>query len=149
MSTVKNRSGKDLTEAERLKRGGKNTEGLLKKKGLNDPENYGDVATHLELNILECEVKWALGSITINGASGGDGIPAELLQILKDDTVKALHSLLQQKLSSDNTTVKRQLSVQSQKRTITKNVQTTVQLCSFHMLTRLCPKSFKLGFSST
>ena len=149
MSTVKNRSGKDLTEAERLKRGGKNTEGLLKKKGLNDPENYGDVATHLELNILECEVKWALGSITINGASGGDGIPAELLQILKDDTVKVLHSLLQQKLSSDNTTVKRQLSVQSQKRTITKNVQTTIQLCSFHMLTRLCPKSFKLGFSST
>ena len=102
---------------------------IKKKKGLNDPENYDDVATHLELNILEYEVKRALGSITINRVSGGDGIPAELLQILKDDTVKALHSLLQQKLSSDHRTVKRQLSVQSQKRTITKNVQTTIQLC--------------------
>ena len=64
-------------------------------KSKRAPENYGDVATHLELNILECEVKWALGSITINGASGGDGIPAELLQILKDDAVKVLHSIYQ------------------------------------------------------
>ena len=66
------------------------------KKGLNDPENYGDVATHLELNILECEVKWALGSVTINRVSGGDGIPAELLQILKDNAIKVLHSIYQQ-----------------------------------------------------
>ena len=102
------------------------------------------VVTQQEPDSLECEVNFAIGSIFTNKASGmefqlGDGIPAELLQILKDDTVKVLHSLLQQKLSSDHRTVKRQLSVQSRKRTITKDVQTTVQLCSFHMLTRLCP----------
>ena len=65
----------------------------LCKKGLNDPDNHDGVVTHLELDILECEVKWALGSITTNKATGGDGIPAELLQILKDDAVKALHSM--------------------------------------------------------
>ena len=68
----------------------------LYKKDLNDPDNHDDVVTHLEPDILECEVKWALGSITTNKASGGDGIPAELLQILKDDAVKVLHSICQQ-----------------------------------------------------
>ena len=107
---------------------------IKKKRGLNDPENYDDVATHLELNILEYEVKRALGSITINRVSGGDGIPAELLQILKDDTVKALHSLLQQKLSSGHRTGKGQFSFQSQRRATPKNAQTSVQLPSFHLL---------------
>ena len=65
----------------------------LCKKGLNDPDNHDGVVTHLELDILECEVKWALGTITTNKATGGDGIPAELFQILKDDAVKALHSM--------------------------------------------------------
>ena len=68
----------------------------LYKKGLNDPDNQDDVVTYLEPDILECEVKWALGSITMNKASGGDGIPAELFQILKDDAVKVLHSVSQQ-----------------------------------------------------
>ena len=80
----------------RLKGGGKNTQKNYTKKGLNDRENHNGVVTHLEPDILECEVKWALGSITGNKASGGDGIPAELLQILKDDAVKVLHSLCQQ-----------------------------------------------------
>ena len=68
----------------------------LYKKGLNDPENHDDVVTHQEPDILECKIKWALGSITMNKASGGDGIPVELFQILKDDAVKVLHSICQQ-----------------------------------------------------
>ena len=92
---IKDRNSKDLTEAEEIKkRWQKYTE--LYKKGLNDPDKHDGVVTHLELDILECEVKWALGSITTNKASGGDGIPAELFQILKDDSVKALHSMCQQ-----------------------------------------------------
>ena len=69
---------------------------VLYKKDVNDPDNHDGVTTHLEPDILQCEVKWALGSITTNKASGGDGIPAELLQILKDDAVKVLHSICQQ-----------------------------------------------------
>ena len=68
----------------------------LYKKGLHDPDNYNGVITHQEPDILECEVKWALGSITMNKASGGDGIPAELFQIVKDDATKVLHSICQQ-----------------------------------------------------
>ena len=66
------------------------------KKGINDPDNHDDVVTHVEPDIQDCEVKWALGSITVNKASGGDGIPAELFQILKDDALKVLHSVCQQ-----------------------------------------------------
>ena len=86
----------DLTEAEDIKkRWQENTE--LYKKGLNGPDNHNGVITHLEPEILECEVKWALGSITMNTAGGGDGIPVELFQILKDDdAVKVLHSICQQ-----------------------------------------------------
>ena len=85
----------DLTEAEDIKkRWQKYTE--LHKKDLNDPDNHDGVITHLEPDILDCEVKWALGSITTNKASGGDGIPAELFQILKDDAVKVLQSICQQ-----------------------------------------------------
>ena len=78
-----------------LRRGGKNTQKNYTKKDLNDPDNHKGVITHLEPDILECEVKWALGSITRNKASRGDGIPAELFQILKDDVVKLLHSICQ------------------------------------------------------
>ena len=86
----------DLTEAEDIKkRWQKYTEELYKKE-LQDPDYHDGVTTHLEADILECEVKWAIGSITINKASGGDGIPVELLQILKDDSVKMLHSTCQQ-----------------------------------------------------
>ena len=81
-----------------LRRGGKNTQKSYTKKQLHDPDNHDGVITytHLEPDILECEVKWALGSITRNKASGGDGIPVELFQILKDDAVKVLHSTCQQ-----------------------------------------------------
>ena len=86
MGTIKDRNGKDLTEAEEIKkRWQEYTE--VYKKGLNDPENHDGVVAHLEPDILECEVKWALGSITMNKASGDDGIPAELFQILKDDAI--------------------------------------------------------------
>ena len=92
MGTIKDRNGKDLTEAEEIwKRWQEYTE--LYKKNLHDPYYHDGVITHLEPDILECEVKWALGSITTNKASGGDGIPVELFQILKDDAVKVLHSL--------------------------------------------------------
>ena len=95
MGTIKDRNDKDLTEAEEIKkRWQEYTE--LYKKNLNDPDNHNGVVTYLEPDILECEVKWALGSITRNKASGSDGIPAELLQVLKDDAVKMLHSICQQ-----------------------------------------------------
>ena len=86
----------DLTEAEDIKRGGKNTQKNCTKKDLHDPDNHNGVITDLEPDILECEVKWALGSITTNKASGGDGIPVKLFKILKDDAVKVLHSICQQ-----------------------------------------------------
>ena len=96
MGPIKDRNGMDLTEAEDIKkRWQENTEELYK-KDLHDPDDYDGVITHLEPDILECEVKWPLGSITTNKASGGNGIPVELFQILKDDTVKVLHSICQQ-----------------------------------------------------
>ena len=94
MGIIKNRSGMDLTEAEEIKkRWQEYTE--LYKKDLHDPDNNDGVITHLEPDILECEVKWSLGSITTNRTSGSDGIPDELFQILKDDAVKVLHSICQ------------------------------------------------------
>ena len=95
MSSIKDRNGLDLTEAEDIKRCQEYTEELYK-KDLHDPDNHNSVITHLEPDILECEVKWALGSNTMNKASGGDGILVELFQILKDDVVKVLHSICQQ-----------------------------------------------------
>ena len=94
MGTIKERNSIDLTEADDIKRWQEYIEELYK-KDLHDPDNHDDVIIHLEPDILECEVKWALESITMNKASGGDGIPVELFQILKDDTVKVLHSICQ------------------------------------------------------
>ena len=110
----------------------------LYKKDLHDPYDHDGVIIHLEPNILEYEVKWALGSITTNKASGGDEIPVELFQILKDDTVEVLHSICQQpgKLSSGHRTGKGQFSFQSQRQAMPKNVQTTTQLHSSHMLVK-------------
>ena len=96
MGSIKNRNGKNLTEAEEIKKRWQEYTEELYKKGLNDPDNHDGVVTHLEPDILECGVKWALGSITMNKASGGDGIPVELFQILKDVAVKVLHSICQQ-----------------------------------------------------
>ena len=96
MGSIKDRNGRDLTEAEDSKKRGQEYTEELYKKDLHDPDNHDGVITHLEPDILECEVKWALGNITTNKASGSDGIPAELFQILKDDAVQLLHSLCQQ-----------------------------------------------------
>ena len=95
MGTIKDRNGMDLTEAEDIKERWQEYTEELYKKDLHDPDNHEDVITHtlLEPDILECEVRWALGRITTSKASGGDGIPGELLQILKDDAVKVLHSI--------------------------------------------------------
>ena len=94
MGTIKNRNGMDLTEAEDIKkRWQEYTEGIYKKD--HDPHNHDGVITHLEPDILKCEVKWALESINTNKASGGDGIPIDLFQILKDDAMKVLHSICQ------------------------------------------------------
>ena len=96
MGTIKDRNGMDLTEAEEIKKRWQEYTEELYRKDLNEPGNHDGVITHLESDILECEVRWALGNITVNKATGGDGIPAELLQILKDDAVKVLHSICQQ-----------------------------------------------------
>jgi len=94
VGSIKDRNSMDLTEAEDIKKRWQEYTELYKKD--HDPDNHNGVITHLELDILECEVKWALESITMNKASGGDGIPVELFQILKDDAVKVLHSISQQ-----------------------------------------------------
>ena len=91
MGTIKYRNGRDLTEAENIKKMWQDYTEELYKKDIHDSDNHDGVITHLEPDILECVIKWALGSITMNKASGGDGIPVELFQILKDDAVKVLH----------------------------------------------------------
>ena len=93
MGTIKKRNGRDLTEPEDIKKRWQDNTEELYKKDLHDPDNHDGLITHLEPGILECEVKWALGSITMNKPGGGDGIPVELFQILKDDAVKVLHSI--------------------------------------------------------
>jgi len=96
MGTIKDTNGMDLTEAEDIKKRWQEYTEELYKKDLHDPDNHNGMITHLEPDILECEVKWAFGSIITNKASGGDGIPGELFQILKYDAVKVLHSICQQ-----------------------------------------------------
>ena len=150
MGTIKDRNGMDLTEADDIKkRWQEYTE--LYKKDLHNSDNHDGVITHLQPDILECKVKWALGSITMNKAGGDDGIPTELFEILKDEVVEVLQSLCQQiwKLNSGHRTGKGQFSFQLQRKAMPKNAQTTIQLYSFHTPARLCSKSFKLGFSST
>ena len=95
MGTIKDRNGMDLTEAEDIKKRWQEYTEELYKKDLHNPDNHDGLITHLEPDILECEVKWALGSITMYKARGGDRIPAELFQMLKDDAVKVLHSICQ------------------------------------------------------
>ena len=127
----------DLTEAEDIKkRWQEYTE--LYKKDLHDPDNHDDVITHLEPDILECKVKSALGSITMNKASGGNGILAELFQILKDDAGKVLPSICQQiwKIQQWPQDGKSQFSFQSHRKAMPKNVQTTTQLHSSHTLAK-------------
>ena len=136
MGTIKDRNGMDLTEAEDIKKRWQEYTEELYKKDLHDPDNHNGVITHLEPDILECKVNWTLGSITTNKASGGDGIPVELVQILNDDAVKVRHSICQQiwKTSSGHRTGKGQVSFQFQRKAMPKNAQTTTQLHSSHTL---------------
>ena len=139
MGIRKDRKGMNLTETEEIKkRWQEYTE--LYKKDLNDLDNHNDVVTYLQVKILKCDVKWALGSITNNKASGGDGIPAELFQILNDDVVKiAAHNI---SANLENSTLatglgkKNQFSFQFQRKAMAKNAQTTAQLRSSHMLVK-------------
>ena len=138
MDTIKDRRGTDLTETEDIKKRWQEYTEELYKKDLHNPDNHNGVITHLEPDILNYEIRWAFGSITINKSSGGDGIPVELFQILKDDAVKVLHSISSKfaKLSSGHRTGKCQLSFQSQRKAMPKNFQTTTQLHSSHMLAK-------------
>ena len=135
MGSIKDRNGRDLIEAEDINRWQEYTEELYKKDPHN-PDNHDGVITHLERDILECEVKWALGIIITNKASGGDGIPAELFQILKDDAVKVLHSICQKiwKTQQWPQDWKRSVFIPIPKKGNAKNAQTTTQLHSSHTL---------------
>ena len=137
MSSIKERNGRDLEEAEDIKKWWREYTEELYKKDLHDPDNHDGVITYLEPNILECEVKWALGSITTNKASGGDGILVDLFQILmmlwKCCTQ---YSSKFGKLSSGHRTAKGQFSFQSQRKAMPKNAQTTTQLHSSHTLVK-------------
>ena len=151
MGLIKDRNGMDLTEAEDIKKRWQEYTEELYKKDLHDLDNHDGVITHLEPDIMECEVKWALESIAMNKASGGDEIPVDLFQILKDEAVKVLHSTCQQigKLSSGHRTGKGQFSFQSQRKAMPKNAQITTQLHSSHTLAKQCSKFSKPGFSNT
>ena len=138
MGTIKDRNEMDLPEEENIKKRWQEYTEELHKKDLHDPDNHNGMITQLESDILECKVKQALGSMSMNKAGGGDRIPVELLQNLKDDAVKVLHSICQQiwKLSSGHRTGKGQFSFQFQREAMPKNVQTTAQLHSSHMLAK-------------
>ena len=125
----------DLTEAEDIKKRWQEYTEELHKKDLHDPDNHDGVITHLEPDILECEVQLTIESITTHNASGGDGIPVELFQILKDDAMKVVHSICQLnlKLSSQHWIGKGQFSLPSPRKATPKNAQTTAQLHSSHM----------------
>ena len=137
MGSIKDRNGRDLMGAEGIKkRQQQYTE--LHKKDLYDPDNHDGVITHLEPDILEREVKWALGSITMNKGSRGDGTPAELFQILKDDAVNVLHSICQQMWKTQQWPQdwKRSVFIPIPKKGNAKNVQTTTQLYSSCVLVK-------------
>ena len=138
MGTIKDRNGMNLTEADDIKKKWQDYTEELYKKDLHDLDNYSGVITHLKPDNLECEVKWALGSITMNKASGGDGIPVELFQVLKMMLLKCCTQYASKfgKLSSGHRTGKGQFSFQSQRRAMPKNVQTTTQLHSSHILAK-------------
>ena len=145
MGTIKDRNSVNRTEAEDIKKRWPEYMEELCKKGLDDPESHEGMPTDLEPGILDCKVKWALGSLTMNKASGGDGIPGELFQVLKYDAVKVLHSICHQ-------IWKTQKWPQDWKRSVfipmPKNVQTITQMHSSHTLAKQCSKIIKWGFNS-
>ena len=137
MGSIKDRNGKDPTEAEEMKRWQGYT-GEVYKKDLNDPDNHNGVVTHLESDILECEVKLALRSINMNKVSGSDGIQAELFKILKDYVVEVLYSICQQiwKTQQWPQDCSRSVFIPTTKKEMPRNAQTTIKLCSFLMLAK-------------
>ena len=136
MGSIQDRNGIDLTEADNIKKRWQEHTEELYKKNLHEPDNHNGVITDLEPDILECEVKWALESITTNKASGCDRIPVELFQILKDDAVNVLHLIRQQiwKTQQVVTGLEKVFPFQSLRKAIPKNAQTTAQLHSSHTL---------------
>ena len=138
MGTIKDRNGMNLTEAEDIKKRWQEYMEDLYKKDLHDPDNHDGVITHLETDILECGIKWALGSLTKNKASGGDGIPLEPFQILKDDAMKVLHSVCQQiwKTRQWPQDWKRSVFIPIPKKGNAKDAETTTQLHSSHTLAK-------------
>ena len=137
MGTNKDRNSLDLTEAEGMKKRWQEYTEELYKKDLHEPDNHDGMIMHLEPDILECNVKWTLGSILMNKASGGDGIPVKLFQMLKDDAVKVLHSICQQiwKTQQRPRDWKRSVFIPIPKAR-PKNVQTTAQMHASHMLAK-------------
>ena len=149
MGSIKDRNGMDLTDAEDIKKRWQEYTEELYKKDLHDKDNHDGVITHLEPDILECEVKWALESVTTNNASGGDGIPVELFQILEEDAVKVLHSICQLIWKTQQWPQDWKRSVFIPKKGTAKECQTTAQLHSSHTLVKECSKFSKPGFSNT
>ena len=151
MGSIKDRNGMDLTEAEDIKKRWQEYTEELCKKDLYDPDSHSGVITHLEPDILECGVKWVLGSITTNKTSGGDGIPAELFQILKDDAVKVLHSICQQiwKTQQWPQDWKRSVLIIVPKKDNAKECSNYCIVTLIHMLARSCSKSFMWGLNIT
>ena len=147
MGSIKDRNGMDLTEAEDMKKRWQEYTEELYKKDLHDPDNHDGVITDLELDILECEVKWALESITTNKASGGDGSPVELFQIRKDDAVKVLHSICQQiwKTPQD---WKRSVFIPIPKKRNAKECSSNHTIALISHSSKVCSKFSKPGFSN-
>ena len=135
MGLIKDRNGMDLTEVEDIKKRWQEYTEELYKKYLHDQDNHNGVISHLEPDILECKVKWALGRITMNKAGEGDRIPVEVFELLKDDAVKVLHSICQQ-IWKTQEWPKGHFSFQSQRKAMPKNAQTTAQLHSSHTLVK-------------
>ena len=146
MGSIKDRNGMVLTEAEDIKKRWQEYIEELYKKDLHDPDNHDGVITHIEPDLLECEVKWALESITTNKASGGHGIPVELFQILKDDAVQVLHSICQQiwNIQQWPQDWKRSVFISIPKKSNAKNAQTITQLHSSHMLVKVLLNSLTI-----
>jgi len=151
MGTIKDRNVTDLTEAEEIKKRWQEYTEELYRKGLHDPDNHDGVVTHLEPDILECEVKWALGSITTDKASGGDKIPAELFQILKDDAVKVLHSICQQiwKTQQWPQDWKRSVVIPISRKSNAKECTNYHTFALISHASKVMLKPFKLAFNST
>ena len=151
MGLTTGRNGKYLTEAEEIKkRRQEYTEELLKKKSLNDPNNQDGVDTHLETDILECEIKWPLGSISTKKASEGVGIAVDLFKILEDDAMKVLHSICQQILKTQQWTQdwKRSSFIPILKKSSAKECSNYTTIALILHANKVMFKSFKLGFSN-